>query len=356
MRSARASVDILDFVDVERDWLREPSAGRLLRRGPCRRPARCSTPTARPPIAFIDWADDRWRPRRAWPRSAGRSRPAETAGDALTAFGRSPRGDDMPGLTGDPVPPVRHVTSRRIVAVRGESLEVRDDRVVGEAPLEIRAAGPAPGPGRGRGHDADARATRPSSRSASCGRRACSTARRSLGTSGGDPATLSQPDDTIVVRLSRAVRRFDGRRAPFRRDRVVRDLRQGLDRRGRAPRRPAAGRAGRRRARSSSPCRTCCAPPSGRSTRPAASTRPALFTPGGELIAIREDVGRHNALDKLVGSQVLAGAMPLHDRILMVSAGSASRSSRRRPWPASRSSAPCRRRRTSRSRPPSGSA
>ena len=40
------------------------------------------------------------------------------------------------------LPPTRHVTSRRIVAVRGESLEVRDDRVVGEAPLEIRAAGP----------------------------------------------------------------------------------------------------------------------------------------------------------------------------------------------------------------------
>jgi FdhD protein len=45
----------------------------------------------------------------------------------------------------------------------------------------------------------------------------------------------------------------------------------------------------------------------------------ALFTPTGELVAIREDVGRHNALDKLVGSQVLAGALPLHHRILMVS-------------------------------------
>ena len=44
-----------------------------------------------------------------------------------------------------------------------------------------------------------------------------------------------------------------------------------------------------------------------------------LFTPEGKCIAVREDVGRHNAVDKVIGSQFLAGHMALSDRILMVS-------------------------------------
>jgi len=215
------------------------------------------------------------------------------------------------------VAPVRHVTSARVVAVRGGSLEFRDDRVVGEAPLEILAAGPGQDPiavavtMRTPGHEADLAIGFLRTEGLIAGTDV-------LSTHPGHPADLSQPDDTILVRLATA---FD------------------------------ASVVAERHFIATASCGICgkasidevvlrCDPiPSGPIvTRPVLLALPdmlraaqhafdqtggvhaaALFSPDGELIAIREDVGRHNALDKLIGSQVLAGALPLNDRIVMVS-------------------------------------
>jgi FdhD protein len=46
----------------------------------------------------------------------------------------------------------------------------------------------------------------------------------------------------------------------------------------------------------------------------------AIASPDGEILAVREDVGRHNATDKVIGWAAREGRLPLTGHVLVVSA------------------------------------
>ncbi len=102
----------------------------------------------------------------------------------------------------DLLPPTRHVTTTRIVAVRGAELEYRADRVVGEEPLEIRAAGPGQEPVavavtmRTPGFEDELAVGFLRTEGLIEGPEVLRIER-------GDPAEMNQPDDRVTVRLAR---------------------------------------------------------------------------------------------------------------------------------------------------------
>jgi FdhD protein len=217
-----------------------------------------------------------------------------------------------------PPPPTRHVTTARVVAVRGASLEVRADRVVGEEPLEIRAAGPGQAPVavavtmRTPGHEDELAVGFLRTEGLIDGPEV-------LRVETGDPGALNQPDDTVVVRLARA---FDASRVAERH--FVATASCGIC--GKASLDEVALRSDPIPAGSPVVSRTIilALPDALRAAQRAFDETgglhaSGLFTARGELLVLREDVGRHNALDKVIGSQVLAGTLPLHGCVLMVS-------------------------------------
>jgi FdhD protein len=238
--------------------------------------------------------------------------PAEMSGvskDAAPAPVRPPLDPDLP---------TRHVTSTKVVAVRGTELEVRDDLVVGEEPLEIRAAGPRQEPVqvavtmRTPGHEEELALGFLTSEGLLAGNEV-------TGVQYGDPGVMAEPDDSVLVRLAR---RFDPSLVAKRN--FVATASCGIC--GKASIDDVAIRCEplpknlpivSRKVILSMPDELRAAQAA--FERTGGLHAAGLFNTDGKLVAIREDVGRHNALDKLIGSRVRARELPLWDRILMVS-------------------------------------
>jgi FdhD protein len=214
--------------------------------------------------------------------------------------------------------PGRNVRAVRVVAVRGADAVVRPDRIVGEEPMEIRAVGPGGGPPvsvavtmRTPGHDAELAVgflvTEGLVRPRDVDR-----------TTIGDPATASQPENEVTVHLAR-----DLDPAAISTRNFVATASCGIC--GKASLDEVAIRCSPLPPGPRVDAAVIAALPDRLRTGQAVFEQTGglhasgLFDPVGRLLAVREDVGRHNALDKLIGSAALAGDLPLHDRILAVS-------------------------------------
>jgi FdhD protein len=197
-------------------------------------------------------------------------------------------------------------------------VELREDRLAGEEPMAIRACGPGQDPVdvavtmRTPGHEAELAAGFLSSEGLIDG------AGDIVAITVGDPGGRSRPDDEVTVRLARP---FDATRVAERH--FVATASCGI-----------CGKASldEVEVRSAPIPDGPIVTPETLLALPAALRRAqavfeatgglhaaGLFNPAGDLLVLREDVGRHNALDKLIGNQLLAGNLPLNDRIVLVS-------------------------------------
>lgn len=210
-------------------------------------------------------------------------------------------------------------SSHQVTTVRDGRVSRGPDTLAGEEPLQIRAAGPGQRPVdvavtlRTPGHETElAVGFLHAEGLLAPGEVADVTL--------GDPLELARPDDTVTVELTRP-----------------------LDLDAIAARRSAATAACGVCGKASIEDVAVRCPPLSPATGPPAALSALVGLPGrlrarqevfaatgglhaaataradGPLEVVREDVGRHNALDAVVGAHLLAGELPLHDRVLVLS-------------------------------------
>lgn len=216
------------------------------------------------------------------------------------------------------------VSRRTIIQVRDGRTTPHADHLVDEEPLEIRACGPGQDPTtlvttmRTRGHDADLAAGWLWSE----GLLVAGDGTDIADITEGDPLHLARPDDQLTVHLTH----------PLDVDAIVRrhvaaTASCGVC--GRASMEELAGRTAP--IAIDVPAETPIEwsvvghlPDRLRDAQELFATTGAihatgLFSTGGELVTLREDVGRHNALDAAIGRHVRRGEMPLDDLVCVLS-------------------------------------
>jgi FdhD protein len=212
----------------------------------------------------------------------------------------------------------RRATRVTVTTVRGAEVRTRDDRLAGEEPMAIRVAGPGQAPVdvavtmRTPGHEAELAAGFLYAEGLVHDRDEIA------GIETGNPGAIAQPDDEVLVRLARP---FDPALLAARHFAVSSSCgicgKAALDdihiRAAPIPDGPVVGP----EVLWSLPARLREAQAVFEATGGLHAA--GLFEPDGSLVAMHEDIGRHNALDKLIGSRLLAGELPLHGRIILVS-------------------------------------
>ena len=241
------------------------------------------------------------RPRRA--AALGAQASGSTWPTRPRAGSPSGRPSPMPELARRPGPTVR----TRVTEFGTAGERTHEDRLVTEEPLEIRLAWPGTAAHRvwvtmrTPGHDFELAAGWLAHEGVS---------REIAGVAYCTDAELRPEQEFNVVTVTLST--HPTVRSPT----STRRCRRGRRRAGSAgatrstqrwPSRPSRGRARGPTMPSYAGCRTCCASSRRSSRAPAACTPPGSSRPTGESLVVREDVGRHNAVDKVTGARILAG-------------------------------------------------